>query len=87
MGLIRATKIIRGRVKRKKFFREITYAKKSDFSDAKTIKITKAATVSKTIASLTKGKKYYVKVRAYKTVSKTKYYSAWSAKKSVTVKK
>ncbi len=66
---------------------EITYAKKSDFSDAKTIKITKAATVSKTIASLTKGKKYYVKVRAYKTVSKTKYYSAWSAKKSVTVKK
>ena len=66
---------------------EITYAKKSDFSDAKTVTIKKAATVSKTIASLTKGKKYYVKVRAYKTVSKTKYYSAWSSKKSVTVKK
>ena len=35
-----------------------------------------------TIKSLKKGKVYQVKVRAYKTVSGTKYYSAWSAIKT-----
>ena len=33
------------------------------------------------IKNLKKGKKYYIKVRAYKTVSKTKYYGAWSKTK------
>ena len=32
------------------------------------------------------GGKYYVKVRAYKTAGGVKYYSAWSATKSVKVK-
>ena len=36
---------------------------------------------------LTKGKTYYVRVRSYKTVSGTKYYSAWSSKKSVKISK
>ncbi len=46
-----------------------------------------ASTVSKTISSLTKGKTYYVRIRTYKTVSGTKYYSAWSSTKSVKISK
>ena len=40
-----------------------------------------------TISKLTKNKTYTIRVRSYKTVSKTKYYSAWSSKKSVKVNK
>ncbi len=41
---------------------------------------------SKTISKLTSKKTYYVKARAYKTVSGKKYYSSYSAVKSVKVK-
>ena len=40
-------------------------------------------TVSKTIKELKKGKTYYVKVRAYKTVNGTKLYGEYSASKKV----
>lgn len=40
----------------------------------------------KTITGLSSGKKYYVKVRAYKTVNGKKYYGNYSAVKSVKVK-
>ena len=33
------------------------------------------------------GKKYYVRIRTYKTVSKVNYYSSWSAMKATNVKK
>ena len=36
--------------------------------------------------ALKSGKTYYVRVRAYKTVDKQNYYSAWSAVKRVKVK-
>ena len=36
---------------------------------------------------LTGGKKYYVRIRTYKTVSKVNYYSSWSAAKATTVKR
>ena len=49
--------------------------------------ITKAKTVSKVISKLMKNKTYYVRIRTYQTVSKVKYYSAWSAAKSVKIKK
>ncbi|MCD7821118.1 MAG: fibronectin type III domain-containing protein [Clostridiales bacterium] len=65
---------------------QIQYSTSSSFSSSKTVSVSKASTVSKTISSLTGGKTYYVRVRAYKTVSGTKYYSAWSSKKSVKVK-
>ena len=42
--------------------------------------------VSKTISSLTKGKKYTFKVRAYKTVNGKNYFGAYSATKTVTIK-
>jgi len=44
-------------------------------------KYTTTTKQSKVIKKLKKGKRYYVKVRAYKTVSKVKYYGAWSKQK------
>ncbi|MBR5427180.1 MAG: Ig-like domain-containing protein [Clostridia bacterium] len=66
---------------------QIQYATNSKFTSAKTIAVTDAATLAKTISSLTVGSTYYVRVRAYKTVSSVKYYSAWSAAKSVKIAK
>lgn len=45
------------------------------------------ATVSTTIAKLTKGKTCYTRVRTVKTVSGKKYYSGWSAVKSAKISK
>lgn len=53
----------------------------------KTVTVKGAKTTAKTISKLTKGKKYYVRVRTYKTVNKTNFYSGWSKSSSVTVKK
>lgn len=58
---------------------QIQYATNSKFSSKKSVSITKQATVSKTIKSLKRGKTYYVRVRAYKTVNGTKYYGKWSS--------
>jgi len=66
---------------------QIQYSLKSDFSDVKSTTVTGSGTVSKVIGSLTKGKTYYVRIRTYKTVDSTKYYSAWSARKSVKIAK
>ncbi len=64
---------------------QIQYSTSSSFSSYKTVKVKSYKTVSKTISKLTRKKKYYVRVRAYKTVSGTNYYSAWSGKKSVKI--
>lgn len=66
---------------------QIQYSTNSSFSSYKTTSVGKNSTLSKTISSLTKGKRYYVRVRAYKTVSDKKYYSAWSAAKNVKISK
>ena len=66
---------------------QIQYSTTSGFTkNNKTVTVTSASTVKKIVKSLTKGKTYYVRVRAYKTLSGEKIYSAWSAKKSVKVK-
>lgn len=44
-------------------------------------KYASTSSVSKTLSKLKKEKTYYVKMRAYKTVSDTKYYSAWTKTK------
>ena len=49
-------------------------------------KVTTSST-TKTLKSLKKGKRVYVRVRAYQKVKGTTYYSDWSAVKSVKVKK
>lgn len=66
---------------------EIQYGLKSSFAGAKTVTATKNTIVTKSIANLKKGSVYYVRVRTYKTVGSTKYYSAWSAAKKVTIVK
>ena len=57
---------------------QVQYALKSSFSDAKTVTIGSNKTTTKTISKLKSGKKYYVRVRTYKTVSKVDYYSGWA---------
>ncbi|MCD7757108.1 MAG: right-handed parallel beta-helix repeat-containing protein [Clostridiales bacterium] len=64
---------------------QIEYSTSSSFSSSKTVKVTSASTVSKTITGLTKGKKYYVRVRAYTTCNSVTLYGAYSATKSATV--
>ena len=69
---------------------QIQYSTSSKFSSAETVKVTKNSTTSKNVSSLKSGKKYYVKIRTYKTVkvngkSKT-VYSSWSKAMSVKVK-
>lgn len=66
---------------------EIQYSTASSFKGAKTVKVSSYKKTSATLSKLTKKKKYYVRVRAYKTVSGTKYVSAWSGSKNVTIKK
>ncbi|WP_028510513.1 hypothetical protein [Ruminococcus sp. NK3A76] len=64
---------------------QVTYSTSSKFTKATTKSVNVKGT-SKTISKLTKGKTYYVKVRTYKTVGKTKFYSGYSAVKKVKVK-
>ena len=53
-------------------------SKKFAASSTKKITITKARATSKTLTNLKSNKKYYVKIRTYKSVSGIKYYSKWS---------
>lgn len=65
---------------------QIRYSTKSSMSGAKIVTVKKYKTSSKTISRLKKKKKYYVQIRTYKTVGKDKYYSNWSARKSIVTK-
>lgn len=67
---------------------QIKYSKSKKFSkrSTKTVTVKSYKTSSKTIKKLKARKKYYVRVRAYKTVKGSKYYSSWSKTKSVKVK-
>ncbi len=65
---------------------QIEYSTNSSFKSSKTVTISKNSTASKAISGLKGDKKYYVRVRTYKTVGKAKYYSAWSKAKSITTK-
>ena len=67
---------------------QVQYSTDKNFKKGnKTVTVKGAKTTAKTISKLTKGKKYYVRVRTYKTVNKTNFYSGWSKSTSVTVKK
>ncbi len=58
---------------------QIQIAKNKKFSKGKkTVNAKGCKAVSKKISKLNSGKKYFVKVRAYKTVGGKTYYSAWS---------
>ena len=61
---------------------QIQYATNKSFKSAKTVSVTSYKTSSKTLTGLKKNTTYYVRVRTYKTVSGTKYYSNWSTAKN-----
>ena len=74
---------------------QVQYSTASNFKGAKTITKkntkTKAKSYTTTVSKLSGAKKYYVRVRTYKTVKvgkkKVTYYSNWSTVKTVTTKK
>ena len=67
---------------------QIQYSTSKKFAKkgTKVLKVNKAKTTSKTVKKLKAKKKYYVRVRTYKTVKMKNYYSKWSANYSVTTK-
>ncbi|MCD7882662.1 MAG: leucine-rich repeat protein [Lachnospiraceae bacterium] len=67
---------------------QIQYSTSKSFtsgSNTKSLKVKGATKTSETLSGLTKGKTYYVRVRTYKTVNGTTYYSAWSEAKKIKV--
>ena len=70
---------------------QVQYSTSSKFKKAKTVTISKNKTTSKSVGKLSAKKKYYVRVRTYKTVKiggkSVKLYSGWSKAKSVTTNK
>ncbi len=66
---------------------QIQYATNSKFTkNKKTVTVSKNKTTSKKISNLKAKKKYYVRVRTYKTVNGKKIYSSWSKAKTVKTK-
>ena len=65
---------------------QIKVATKKNFKGAKTYTVKSYKTYKKVIKKLKAKKKYFVKVRAYKTVGKSKVYGAYSAVRSCKVK-
>lgn len=62
---------------------QVQYSKKANFKSAKKANTKK---LNVTLKRLSKGSKYYVRVRAYKTINGQKVYTKYSAKKTVKVK-
>jgi surface protein len=67
---------------------EVQYATSKNFAKktTKTATVKSAKTTSTTIKKLTAKKKYFVRIRTYKTVNGKKYYSAWSKVQSAKTK-
>ena len=61
---------------------ELQYGAKKSFKGAKLVKVKKGKTVQYALEGLKSKRLYYVRIRAYKTVSGKTYYSDWSAAKS-----
>jgi hypothetical protein len=62
---------------------QIQYARKSSFKGAKTISVKGRTAKSKKISRLKAKKKYFVRIRSYKTVDGARYVSAWSKVKTI----
>ena len=65
---------------------QIQYSSRKDFKTQKIVQVTGAGKTSRTISRLIGKHKYYVRIRTYKNINGTKYYSTWSAAKTVTTK-
>lgn len=62
---------------------QIQYARSSNFQSSKYVTVKGYQKESKAVSGLKKKKVYYARIRTYKVVSGTKYYSAWSKAKKV----
>lgn len=65
---------------------QLQYSRYASFKKDKKVRMASYKTVTKKITKLSKKKYYYVRVRTYKTVDGTRYYSSWSSKKKVKTK-
>lgn len=67
---------------------QIQYSTSKKFTKktTKTVKVTTTKALNRTVKNLKSGKRYYVRVRAYKISNKKTVYSSWSANKSIKVK-
>ena len=65
---------------------QVQFALSAKMKNAKVVTVGKNATASRKITKLKAKKKYYFRIRTYKTVGGKKYYSAWSSVKSVKTK-
>jgi len=65
---------------------QIQYSTSKKFTSPKTVTVSGYSNISKKITKLSAKKTYYVRIRTYKIVNGTRYYSKWSAYKSVKTK-
>ncbi len=65
---------------------EVQYSTSKKLKSAKTVSVKKGQTVKLTLKKLKSKKKYYVRVRAFRTVGGKKFYGAWSTVKNLKVK-
>ena len=65
---------------------QVQYALNKKFKKAKKVTVAGKKKSKATVKRLKSGKRYYVRVRTYKTVKGTKYYSLWSKTKAVKVR-
>ena len=69
-----------------KFFGyQVTYSLKKNFKKAKSVNVS-AKKAKVTLKKLKRGKKYFVKVRAYRNVEGARYYGGYSKTLKVTVR-
>lgn len=65
---------------------QISYATKSNFSNAKRVMVNSRTNMVKNINGLKSGTRYYVKVRAYKNAGNSTYFGNFSERKSIVIK-
>ena len=93
-GKIRSAKNIKSRKLKVKWSRDrkasgyqIKLAKNKRFKKAKTYWARKNSTTSRTLAKLKKGKRYYIKIRAYKKSGGKKIYGSYSKVKQIKIRR
>lgn len=62
---------------------ELNYADNSGFKSSHTWTVSSNSVLSRNITNLNKGRRYYMRLRAYKKSGSSKVYSSWSGSKSI----
>mgnify|MGYP004604774743 CR=1 FL=1 len=66
---------------------QVQYSVNKNFKSPVTKTVASCKTRTLTVKKLSAGKRYYVRIRTYRTAGGKKYYSAWSKAKTVTTRK